>query len=318
MKRIALLAIALAVEASAQSAPPRRAHHTLFYDDVGGRVLLTGGSTPVNGGRSFEFFNDLWSFDGTAWKALPSSGDRISGTRVDVDAQGRIFSYGGFTGSPVSDLRILENDRWRTIGTHPSLTAAEPGFVFDASRNVFVAFGGSTGPGSSSGEVWEFDGTSWAKRGVTGPAPRAAHAMVYDARRKRIVVFGGMGSAPRGQPPASLGDTWEFDGRGWKEMPGPGPAARVSPGVAYDSKRGLTILFGGSNQSGFLGDTWSWDGTVWKKLADTGPAPRAMGYLAYDKKRDRVVLFGGRKGYPDGDLNDTWEWDGARWARFEP
>ena len=85
--------------------------------------------------------------------------------------------------------------------------------------------------------------------------------------------------------------------------------------VAYDSKRGLVILFGGLGNDGFLGDTWSWDGTKWTRLAETGPEPRGMGYLAYDKRRDRVVLFGGRKGYPDGDLNDTWEWDGTRWQR---
>jgi hypothetical protein len=77
-------------------------------------------------------------------------------------------------------------------------------------------------------------------------------------------------------------------------------------GVAYDSKRGQVIIFGGVGSDGFLGDTWSWNGSEWRKLAETGPEPRGMGYLAYDQQRDRVVCFGGRKRWPDGDLNDTW------------
>lgn len=139
--------------------------------------------------------------------------------------------------------------------------------------------------------------------------------MVYDERRDRTVVFGGMGQGPAGQRPPSLGDTWELDGQTWTERRVTGPSARSGSGVAYDSKRGLVILFGGVGDDGFLGDTWSWDGIEWRKLAETGPEPRGMGYLAYDKARDRLVLFGGRKGWPDGDLNDTWEWDGAEWKQ---
>jgi hypothetical protein len=84
-----------------------------------------------------------------------------------------------------------------------------------------------------------------------------------------------------------------------KQVAGPDP--RNGAGAAYDSKRGLVILFGGAGADGFTEDTWSWDRTTWKKLADTGSEPRAMGYLEYDSNRDGVVLFGGRKGWPDGD-----------------
>src|SRR4051812_31787971 len=83
--------------ASAQSAPPRRAHHAVFYDQVAKRILMTGGSTPLDGGSRFQFFNDLWAFDGREWKALPPSGDAISGTGVAADARGRNYSFGGYT-----------------------------------------------------------------------------------------------------------------------------------------------------------------------------------------------------------------------------
>jgi hypothetical protein len=301
--------------ASAQSVPPRRAHHTMFYDEAAQRILMTGGSTPLDGGSRFEFFNDLWSFDGREWKPLPSSGDRMSGTSIAGDSRGRIYSFGGYMGGAVGSVRILEGDQWKSLSAHPTVVAAEPGFVFDSKRGRFITFGGSARRGQANADAWEFDGTTWKKLAGSPPPTRQAFAMVYDARRDRVVVFGGGGAGGPGAPPPALADTWEYDGATWRRVDAPGPAARVSPGAAFDSKRGLMILFGGSGPSGFLGDTWSFDGSVWKKIADSGPEARAMGYMAYDKRRDRIVLFGGRKGWPDGDLNDTWEWDGSSWTR---
>jgi hypothetical protein len=302
----------------AQSAAPHvRAHHSLAYDEARQRVILTGGSTPLDGGRNFRFFNDLWEFDGARWSALPSSGANLSGTRLAYDAKGkRIVSFGGYTGTAsIGDLRVLENNTWRTIGQHPEISAAEPGFVYDIKRGHFIAFGGSGGQGRTNGDTWTFDGERWMRLATTNPPPRQAHAMVYDERRGVTVLFGGMGSRAANGPPPMLGDLWEFDGNAWTQVNATGPSPRNSPGMAYDSKRGRVILFGGADSGGFKGDTWSWDGAVWRKLAETGPDPRGMGYLAYDKRRDRVVLFGGRKGWPNGDLNDSWEWDGSAWRR---
>jgi len=296
--------------------PPRRAHHALVYDEARERVLLTGGSTPLDGGQRFAFFNDLWAFDGSTWTPLGESGDRMSGMRLAWDRTNRrVVSFGAYTVRSIGLLRALVGDQWTALGENGDMPAAEPGFVFDSKRNRFVAIGGSSGPGQILGDTWEFDGVAWTRLSGAGPPPRQAHAMVFDERRGRTLLFGGMGTAPRGQRPPALGDTWEFDGTSWTEHEVPGPGARNGAGIAYDSKRGLVILFGGVGE-GFFGDTWSWDGSVWKKLSDTGPEPRGMGYLAYDRQRDRVVLFGGRKGWPDGDLNDTWEWDGAVWRRI--
>jgi hypothetical protein len=297
------------------SAPPARAHHAIFYDEARHRILLTGG-TAVDNRRNYTLFNDLWSFDGTRWTALASSGDPMSDMRIAVDAQHRIYSLGGFTGAPVGDVRVLDNDRWRRIGSHPSHAVAGPGFVFDAARNRLVEFGGGINAGQAMSDVWEYDGTRWSKSAATAPPSRSAHAMAYDARRTRTVVFGGMG-VRRGEAAAPMfDDTWEFDGTTWTQLSVAGPAARLGAGVTYDSKRGLTLVFGGANHDRVFNDLWSWDGTAWRKLAENGPEPRVMGYIAYDQKRDRVVLFGGRRGSPENtDLGDTWEWDGATWRR---
>ena len=318
LRRLSLAALLVvpSVAAAQPTAPPRRAHHSLVYDEARARVILTGGSTPTNGGQSFEFFNDRWEFDGTRWSPLPPSGAKMSGSSVAYDSRRKRFlAYGGYRGTPVGELRLLTSDGWTTLLEGKEMVAAEPGFIYDRARDRFVAFGGSTGPGSANGTTWEYDGERWTRLSVSSPPPRQAHAMVYDERRRRTIVFGGMGQGAAGQQPPMLGDTWEFDGRTWKQIDVVGPPARLGAGAAYDSRRGQVILFGGAGANGFTGDTWSWNGTEWKKLADTGPSPRVMGYLAYDRARDRVVMFGGRKGYPNGDLNDTWEWDGATWRQ---
>ena len=228
------------------------------------------------------------------------------------------MSFGGYSNrQPRGDLRVLESDAWRTLGVRPQ-PVSEAGFVYDTRRNRFVAFGGSAGSGQAVGDTWEYDGTAWTKLNVTSPPARQGHIMVFDERRGRTVVFWGSGSATPSSRPPGFGDIWEFDGERWTQVDIPGgPSPRGAAGVAYDSRRGHVILFGGSGANGFLADTWAYDGRSWRQLAEAspnGPAPRAMGYLAYDKKRDRVVLFGGRKGWPN-DLNDTWEWDGAIWKR---
>jgi hypothetical protein len=316
-RTIAMALAALVAASAAQGAsPPRRAHHALVYDEARRLVLLTAGSTPLDQGQRFQFFNDLWAWDGSTWRSIGASGDEMSGIGLAYDPdRKRVFSFGGYSGRSLEVLRALENDRWKELTPLHEMPVAEPGFVYDRARRRFVAFGGSQGPGRAAGDTWEFDGMSWTRVGVPGPPARQAHAMAFDARRGRTVVFGGMGEAPQGQRPPAFGDTWEYDGRAWTKVDSTGPVARNGAGVAYDSKRGLVILFGGAGEAGFLGDTWAWNGKSWRKLADQGPEPRVMGYLAYDAKRDRVVMFGGRKGWPDGDLNDTWEWDGKVWRR---
>ena len=313
-----LLALGPARGEAQDSVPPRRGHHALEYDQGSRRVLLTGGSTPLEGGTRFAFFNDLWAFDGTRWTPLPVSGASMSGMRLAYDSRhGRMLSFGGYDGrGSRGELRGLGATAWEELGRHPEVVAAEPGFVYDGGANRLVLFGGSAGRGQAKGDTWILTGGSWRKLAGQSPPARQGQVMVYDEKRNRTVLFGGMGSGPPGQRPPLLGDLWELDGERWiqREVAG-GPGARSEVGAAYDSKRGRVILFGGAGETGFFGDTWSYDGSAWRKLADTGPEPRGMGYLAYDRARDRVVLFGGRKGWPDGDLNDTWEWDGQTWRR---
>jgi dienelactone hydrolase len=296
-------------------APYKRAHHELVYDEDGKSVLLVGGSTPLNGGQSFKFFNDIWRYTNEGWSKVGNSGDERSGIRMAYDTRRKkLYSFGGFTPDNQSSaqLRVLENGAWKIVTDLPEMKAAEPGFVYDEARDRLIVFGGSASHNQLNHTTWEWDGTQWNKFAGESPAARQAFVMAYDTRRKRTVLFGGMGAAQQ-----MFGDTWEFNGKKWTKVSDSGPGTRITAGYAYDTKRGMLVIFGGMVDGQIKNDTWGWNGKEWKKLADAGPSPRMMGYMAYDKARDRMVLFGGRLGWPT-DTDDTWEWDGSKWEAKKP
>ena len=297
--------------------PPVRAHHSLTYNDATKTIWLMGGSTPLDGGNSFKFYNDIWSFDGKAWTFKANAGDERSGMALAYDTKrNKLYSFGGYTGDgrSRSEFRVFENDDPIAIGwknlSDPGLVAAEPGFVYDSNRDKLIVFGGSSAPGKVNNETWEWDGSSWKKFEGTGPEGRQAFVMIYDEARKKTVLFGGS------IPGTMYGDTWEYDGKSWQKVSSTGPAPRVSAGYAYDRDNKMLIVFGGLTKNGFTNDTWSYDGKEWKQISSGGPKARAMGYLAYDKQRKKIVLFGGRLGWPN-DTNDTWEWDGSKWIELK-
>src|SRR5882672_10594794 len=65
--------------------------------------------------------------------------------------------------------------------------------------------------------------------------------------------------------------------------------------MAYDSARGVTVLFGGAGGV-FNGETWEWNGTAWSRRVVSSPSPRDGHAMAYDSARHVTVLFGGYTG----------------------
>jgi hypothetical protein len=92
--------------------------------------------------------------------------------------------------------------------------------------------------------------------------------------------------------------------------------------MAYDLRRGVTVLFGGRYFSQPYGDTWEWDGDTWQQRDVVGPEARSEHAMVYDRGRGVTVLFGGTApGVQSATANalvifgDTWEWDGEKWVQ---
>ena len=87
-------------------------------------------------------------------------------------------------------------------------------------------------------------GNALATVAATQPEPRMGHAMVSIGDGK-LLVFGGRSA--RGLSEVFLDDTWIYDATDntWSELSAPGPQARSQHAMAYDSKRGEVLVFGG-------------------------------------------------------------------------
>jgi hypothetical protein len=144
--------------------------------------------------------------------------------------------------------------------------------------------------------------------------------MVFDTRRRKVVLFSGAADFGRkGQP--AFTDTWEWDGRNRQLVSSTGPTGRILFVMSYDSRRGKVVVFGGNSayappfESGLLGDTWEWDGRRWSQLDVAVPAKRDHHVMVFDRARQRTILYGG---VVDGQLvGDTWHFDGIQWAKIE-
>lgn len=151
----------------------------------------------------------------------------------------------------------------------------------------------------------------WTQETATGPSVRAT-PLVYDSARAKCVLFGGQVLTSGGVD----GQTWEWDGvnSSWAQRfpTGAKPSVRRFHGLAYDSVRQVTVLFGGE-AGATKGDTWEWNGTAWTpRVTSVSPPARLHHAMAYDPERGQTVVFGGQDvNY----LGDTWVWDGFTWAQ---
>ena len=209
---------------------------------------------------------------------------------------------------------------WTLISPAPfptTLARRQGGFAFHPAQGGLVMYGGlQSGPTLTLNETWSFDGATWTQLApTTTPPPRWGHKMVYDTRRGRIVTFGGRSPTTT----ATANDTWEWDGANWQQIVTPtSPNARAFYGMAYDERRGRTVIYGTQSGSTALGgnQTWEYDGTTWSQaITPTTPPGLEAPAMAYDKGRGVVVMFGGFNGTPPGtDYRTTYEYDGVDWT----
>ena len=285
----------------ADNGPAARSHHAMAYDSVRGVTVMFGGSNGVDLG-------DTWEWDGNQWRpALFAPGPTRSSHSLAFDTQrGVTVLFGGESPNVLGDSWEWDGLSWTQVATTGPAPRSEHAMVYDNTRGVTVLFGGLDPSATVQpyGDSWEWDGTTWSQVASSGPGRRHAHAMAFDAQRNKTVLFGGYG----GQPLTILGlvpETWEYDGASWADAtPATAPSARRWSAMAYDSQRGVTVLFGGFAPN----DTWEWDGSQWGRVATTGPSIRWEHSMAFDSQRGVTVLFGGNG------PQDTWEWDGTAWS----
>jgi hypothetical protein len=195
------------------TSPPVRAGHAMAFDAARGRAVVFGG-----GGGTTDL-DDTWEWDGAAWKQITPSTKKPQGrfnTRMVYDPGAkRVLLFGGQDagGADLGDLWAFDGQNWTELW--PS--SKEPlgrGFfslAFDPTRSKLVLHGGTVEwppnitAANTFAEHWEWDGKAWTKVGDgKAPGKSAGGAMVFDAGRGRLVMYGG------GTGGLLSAETWEY------------------------------------------------------------------------------------------------------------
>ena len=303
--------------------PTARRDASMVFDAARSRVVVFGGR--LDG----VALGDSWEWDGTSWQAGPNGpAARFDASLGYDEVRQRTVLFGGtVAGADARDVWEYDGATWTERAPAPGPSARHGALAaFDGATARFVVHGGVSvrdGAPVVVKDTWAWDGASWTELPTRDAEPgyRSYPQHGYDAGRERAVMFGGL-VVFEDLRIVNLDDTWEWDGDGWLERtPTTRPPGRCFGGFAYDSARGVSVMFGGgqtSDGASFtrFGDTWTWNGTTWTQHAVAGPPARMAPTMAYDAARQRVVLYGGATATTQ--LGDVWEWDGEGWLERTP
>ncbi|HZN39817.1 MAG TPA: hypothetical protein VFD82_13490 [Planctomycetota bacterium] len=228
-------------------------------DPTTGRALV---------GITYNSYYTYYGYDPRVWyewdeqgfvPALPPPGVLI-GFHEGV---GRHVAFTYVAGQPRTYHRV--GGVWTLVATSGPPTGPFWGWAWDGS--AVILFGSrivSSGPPLP--ETWAWDGQQWMQRTpANSPTARFSPKMVFDAARRRVVLFGGAW----GQP---LADTWEWDGVDWSQRAqGPmSPPQSQLYTMHWHAKRARTVLH--LPQGTAPAAVWEWDGSAWQSQSVLGTA----------------------------------------------
>jgi hypothetical protein len=312
--------------------PPGRVYPDLVYDPAAGRIVMFGGFSPIE-----DMLGDLWSLDvtgpaGWSWLLGGASPPQRRYPAIAFDAaRERLVVDGGqspTTASARTDTWFLSSRapaRWTPWDLPPPVGGrAFHSAIVDPVRDRLVVFGGfGSGPFN---DVWTLPlggGAGWTEIRPAGgdfPFARIDHGAVYDPRRDRMIIVGGLLGA-------YMNDTWALDFSDpptWTALQPEGLiSGRRNHVMVYDSRRDRVLVFGGEFSGIARRDVWAlWlDPPRWERLRPDGEIP--PGVLAscgiYDPVRDRLVIL--QPGPSGSDRADLWALSltgTLRWRPLEP
>ena len=166
-------------ERQRNSSPPPRTQQVMVYDTVQKKTFLFSGWQPQAG----FFIPDQWEWDGTTWN------ERVIAAHAAEPA--------------------IRRDQWSgtPIATAPCCSAASARTTTRARRPAATTSGSGTAAAPAPGPTGR-------RAAARQPSPRMYHSAVYDAFRKKMVVFSGYTGTGAATTGTWVDETWEWDGTG--------------------------------------------------------------------------------------------------------
>lgn len=206
--------------------PAPRAGQVMASAGPGGGVFLFGGQIDTVP----RLVDSLWHWTGSTWRMLSDRGpsNRTLPAATFDTRRNVLVVHGGSglsTGTRFGDTWEWDGHAWAESNVNTPGARDHHAMAYDEARGTTVMYGGEDAGANDAtsrfpSDTWTWDGSRWTRITAPsgGPGGLVHHAMAYDSRRQRVVLFGGF--AP--ETPRS-GDTWEWNGAGWDRDCGPRP-----------------------------------------------------------------------------------------------
>jgi hypothetical protein len=251
--------------------PSARDYHDMVYCTSTNEILMYGG-----GGSTAT-----WSLDceSQTWSRITTTNNPgvIDHHTMAYDTTNDVvILYGGFDEDGVDSDQTWQFDcstrEWAELEptSYPMARYAHA-MVYDESINKIVMCCGNTIEGTKD-ETWTFDisTTTWTLVDTNGdPGQLKLPHITYDSINQKCIIFGGQ----IGQN--FVDDTLIYDAQTetWSDAnPDLSPPDRILGELAFDSRFGISILFGGkSSENTLFADTWAYNYTTntWTDLTDS-------------------------------------------------
>lgn len=199
-----------------------------YGPDLHAVVLVDTGVMPGTG-------HDItYLYDGVDWRQTPTahwpvsagymSYDPAHHAVVMLDSQYATWRFDGTDWSQIA----LQSDVTPRLASGMGRQA--PAVAFDQARDRWVVFAGFDGSNWFA-DTWTGDGAAWKQESpATSPIARVGYPgrsiMAWDSLHQVALLFGGSV-----QQTMALGDTWAWDGQGWKQLAGPSYPPIPSPSL---------------------------------------------------------------------------------------
>jgi len=202
--------------------PGLRLHHAGAYDPRRGRLVIYGGLRPVD--KTVRPLTDTWEYDGETWTRRDTVGVDVFVCSMTFDPQrGQVVLLGveGMTereGTRQTAMWTWDGTRWSRVTSGFGEPALSPMPPLTPTATGLLLMDGGIAQGNTA-FTWLWRGDRWTRADAAPPAPqRVSHALAYDSRRKRVVMFGGHSGFGPGRTGEMYGDTWEWSGDKWERV----------------------------------------------------------------------------------------------------
>lgn len=217
---------------------------------------------------------DTWHYDGSDWMLVSTlgPGDRWNRPIAFDAARGVGIIHGGNNGFPSEDTLEFDGVAWREVNYGGVSPREGHALAYHPMQDRTYLFGGALYEDFKTtfyDTIYEWNGylKDWKPvLSTPNPPKRAWHSMAYDSWRGTSVMYGGYGSKFPNGTIEYYADTWEWSGDAWlQRLDVSQPGLRWGAAMVFDSRRGVTVLWGGASGS-FQSDLWEWDGNEWREV----------------------------------------------------